>query len=65
MATRITSLKESPCYQCGCESKCTERIKQNFTLGDIKKKAFGDADYDYHKCPLWIAFNAPEMVDES
>ena len=29
----------------------------------VKDSVFGNADFDYHKCPIWISLNAPEMIE--
>ena len=50
---RIKSLSESPCYQCHCEWGCDEKIKRSPVL----------SDFDYHDCGIWIALNAPEMIE--
>ena len=63
MNKRIQSLSESPCYQCHCEWECDKKIKHNSILGDIKDGVFGNADFDFHDCGIWIALNAPEMIE--
>ena len=63
MSKRINSLKESPCYQCHCEWECDERIKKNPALDVIRDNIFPDGDFDYHDCGIWIALNAPEMIE--
>ena len=63
MNKRIQSLSESPCYQCHCECECNKKIKHNPVLGEIRDGVFGNADFDYHDCGIWIALNAPEMVE--
>lgn len=63
MGRRITSLKESPCIKCKNNSKCDKKIKGKESFIEIKNTVFGNADFDYHNCPLWIALNAPEMVE--
>ena len=63
MSRRISSLSESPCYQCQCEWKCDEKIRKSPIIGEIKDAIFGKADFDYHNCSIWIALNAPEMVE--
>ena len=63
MSRRIQYLNESPCNQCGCDIECDEKIKGNFSFLNIKDVVFGNADFDYHDCPLWIALNAPEMIE--
>ena len=60
---RIKSLQESPCNQCGCSKKCAKKIRSNHKLSEIKDAVFGRADFDYHDCGIWIALNAPEMVE--
>ena len=63
MSKRINYLYESPCYQCGFQHECDEKIESNPHLGDIKDGVFGNADFDFHDCPIWIALNAPERVE--
>ena len=62
-SNRIQRLSESPCYQCGCHKKCEQRIKNNNNIGEIRDSVFGNADFDYHDCGIWIALNAPDMVE--
>ena len=63
MSNRIRKLNESPCYQCGCMEECQDRIKRNFRLAEIKDGIFGNREFDYHECGIWIALNAPEMIE--
>lgn len=63
MTKRIVRLSDSPCYQCECIEKCDKKSKNNFDFLSIKDVIFGNADFDYHDCPLWIALNAPEMIE--
>ena len=63
MNKRITKLSESPCYQCGCEDECLLKTLRNPNLDEIRLAIFGNADFDYHDCGIWIALNAPEMVE--
>lgn len=63
MNKRIQSLSESPCYQCHCEWECDKKIHRVSILADIRDDVFGKANFDYHECPIWIALNAPEMVE--
>ena len=63
MSKRINFLEESPCYQCHCEMQCDERIKKNPALDIIRDNIFPDADFDFHDCGIWIALNAPEMIE--
>ena len=64
MSKRITTLEESPCYQCGCRVACGEKIKRSPVLGEIRDGMFGHAEKEYHDCGIWIALNAKEMVEE-
>ena len=59
----IQNLKESPCYHCGCMEKCFKKVKKNVKFQDIQDNVFPNADFDYHNCGIWIALNAPEMVE--
>lgn len=63
MSKRIENLKQSPCYQCGCMNKCGEKISRSPKLQEIEDMVFPNADFDYHECGIWIALNAPEMVE--
>lgn len=63
MSKKIESLKQSPCYQCGCINKCGEKISRSPKLQEIEDMVFSNADFDYHDCGIWIALNAPEMVE--
>ena len=64
MSKRIENLKQSPCYQCGCMNKCSEKISRSPKLQEIEDMVFPNADLDYHDCGIWIALNAKEMVEE-
>lgn len=64
MSKRITKLEESPCYQCGFLDACEEIINKSTTVGVIRDRMFGNANADYHDCGIWIALNAPEMIEE-
>lgn len=61
---RIKSLSESPCTCCDCGVKCALKIDKSPKLQEIQDAVFGDAEYDYHNCGIWIALNAKEMVEE-
>lgn len=61
---RIKKLSESPCYKCDCVMKCMEKISKSLKLQEIEDAVFPNADFDYHECGIWIALNAPEMVEE-
>ena len=63
MSKRIDNLYESPCYQCRFQYECDRKIERSPKLGDIKDSVFGNADFDFHDCGIWIALNAPEMVE--
>lgn len=63
MNRRINSLTESPCYKCGKDVECCEKVKINNKFTEIRDGVYGDADYDFHNCPLWIALNAHELVE--
>lgn len=63
MSKRVDNLYESPCYQCGFQYECDKKIERNPNLGDIKDSVFGNADFDFHDCGIWIALNAPKMVE--
>lgn len=63
MSKKIESLKQSPCYQCECMNKCSEKISGNPKLQEIQDAVFPNADFDYHDCGIWIALNAPEMIE--
>lgn len=60
---RIKSLSESPCYQCHYELECDEKIKRSPVLSQIRDEIFINSDFDYHECGIWIALNAPEMIE--
>lgn len=64
MNRRINKLSESPCYQCGCSIECEVKILRNPVFDEIKFSVFANADFDYHDCGIWIALNAPEMIEE-
>lgn len=61
---RIKSLSESPCYCCNSATQCAIKINRSPKLQEIQDAVFGNADFDYHDCGIWIALNAPEMVEE-
>lgn len=65
MSKRVTKLSQSPCYQCGQYEKCEEKIKRSPIIGVTKDKMFGNAELDFHDCGIWIALNAPDMIDET
>lgn len=63
MNKRIKSLQESPCYKCKCMIKCDKKINGSPYLYEIRDDIFGNANFDYHNCGIWIALNAPEMIE--
>ena len=63
MSKRIETLKESPCYQCGCQDKCLEKVRRSPKLMDICDMVIGNSEFDYHNCGIWVALNAPEMIE--
>ena len=60
---RIERISESPCSQCGCMVECSEKIRRSPRIEEIRDRVFGDANFDYHNCGIWIALNAKEMVE--
>ena len=60
---RIKTLSESPCANCNCEVKCAMKINKSPKLQEIQDVVFPNADFDYHNCGIWIALNAPEMIE--
>ena len=65
MYQRIEKLSDSPCFKCGCKKKCDKKLKKNNSFLDIKDQVFGDKNFNYKECGLWIALNAPEMIEIS
>lgn len=63
MSKRIQHLEQSPCYQCDSSSECEEKIRRNNHLQEVQDYVFGRRWYDYKLCPIWIALNAPEMIE--
>lgn len=63
MYQRIEKLSESPCSKCGSKKKCDKKLKKNDNFLDIKNQVFSDKNFNYKECGLWIALNAPEMVE--
>ena len=63
MSKRIEKFSDSPCSKCGNMIECSDRIRRSIRLGEIRDAVFGNADFDYHDCGIWIALNAPEMVE--
>ena len=65
MGRRITSLKESPCFKCEKHTECLTKVENNNQFSDIVDQVFGNRDFDYYNCPLYIALTAPDIVDET
>ncbi len=65
MGRRIMYLKESPCFKCDKHNECMVKVENNNQFSDIVDQVFGNMDFDYHNCPLYIALTAPDMTDES
>lgn len=63
MSKPLLSLQESPCYNCGCMDRCNEKVARVPVFQEIQDAVFGDKNFDYHACGLWIALNAPEMIE--
>lgn len=53
MSNRIKSLSESPCYQCGVQKDCIEKIHRCRCLQEIFDSVFAKADYDFHNCSMY------------
>lgn len=62
--TRIESLSQSPCSNCGVSVECGKKVKRNSKFEEIVDVVYGNRDFDFHDCPLYIALTAPEMVEE-
>lgn len=55
---RITSLAESPCYNCEVKSACAERCYRSIEVDNIKILVAYDAEYKREDCPIYIAETA-------
>lgn len=64
MSKKITKLSESPCWACFAADECSARRLRNRNLDPIVDMVWDKADYDRKDCPIWIAINAPDMVEE-
>lgn len=64
MSEKIKSLKDSPCWDCPVGYECSKKRMRNRNLDPIVDMVWDKADYDRKDCPIWIAINAPEMVEE-
>lgn len=60
---RIERISESPCSKCGKIVECSNRIRSNYRIGEIRDSVFGNRNFDYHDCGIWIALSAPDMVE--
>lgn len=60
MNKRIEYLYESPCYQCGKQYQCSEKVKRCPCLQDIVDYVMPRADYDYKKCMMYRVLKVEE-----
>lgn len=63
MCKRIYRLQDSPCYKCKMQKKCDSKISKSPRLSEVKDAVFGKADFDFHKCGIYVSLNAPELVE--
>lgn len=42
---------------------CSIKVNRSPVLQQWQDTVFGNADFDYHECGIWIALNAPEMIE--
>ena len=59
----LNKLSDSPCYKCGFLERCSEKIDRSPKLREIQDTIFGNPNFDYRSCGIWIALNAPKMVE--
>lgn len=59
MGNRICKLSESPCYQCGVQQMCYHLMHVT-EYKNIKDQIFGNKDFNYINCPLYIAITGPK-----
>lgn len=64
MSKKISHVTDSPCWNCQVQKECSLKRLKNRNLDIIVDMVWGQADYDRKDCPIWIAINAPEMVEE-
>lgn len=64
MSKRISTLSESPCWQCGKQEECIEKIERSPKLMEIMECVMGDAEFDYHECSLWKCLTIGERGNE-
>lgn len=62
MNNRIEHLCESPCYQCGKQAQCDEKVARCAQLQDVVDYVFPRADYDYRKCVMWNVLKMEEKL---
>ena len=62
MGKRIESLTESPCYKCGYQLECLERIKRSPKLMEICDSVIWNSEFDYKECSLWIAIDVDKKM---
>lgn len=53
MSKRIERLSESPCYQCGMNKECEEKVARCQILQEIVDYVEPRADFNYKECSLW------------
>lgn len=58
-------LKDIPCMVCNKCRDCEKKIEQSPRIKEIKDVMMVRTDGQFEKCGIWIALNAPEMVDET
>lgn len=63
MGKRIQSLSESPCTHCGKEEQCLIKATKSPILYNIIDIMYGDAEKDFHDCPIYISLTCPELVE--
>lgn len=58
-------LKDIPCMVCNKGYDCEKKIERTPRIKEIKDVMMAKTDGQFEKCGIWIALNAPEMVDET
>ena len=61
MSKRIKKLSESPCYQCGMQEQCENKVCGRTELQTIVGNVFCDSEFDYHNCSLWMVLKMEEQ----
>ena len=65
MSEQIRFLSESPCFQCGKQTQCLEKLSHNQSFLDIRDNVIGKKGFDYKKCGLWIALELEEKYESN